>query len=64
MTTYANEPYRSISPPIADNESLMEQGDRVMLYHKRTGSQMYIAQLGIAEKGEMHAGWVIGIINH
>lgn len=44
--------------PKPDNEMLAENGMRLMLYHDRMGGPLF----KIAEKGIMHAGWVIGHI--
>lgn len=44
--------------PTPDTSELAESGARIVLYHSAHGSH-----LAVAAKGEMHAGWVVGLVH-
>ncbi len=49
--------------PTPDTDELSDRSARLMLYHTRIGSHTCAPGPSIfwAPKGELHAGWVIGI---
>lgn len=57
-TWYNERPYCPMHP-VADNDELAEQCDRLMLYHNT--QQRSSPEFRIAPKGELTAGWVIGL---
>jgi hypothetical protein len=62
VRAYRGEDYTPVKPQ-PDNEALIDQGERVMLYHQRTGpGRMCKAVLRIAPKGRMCTGFAIGIL--
>lgn len=61
LNTFRYEPVT----PQADNETLAEQGKRVIVYHRLNGPRgmgCYTLEIRIAPKGMLMAGYVIGLI--
>lgn len=54
---FAGTEYTPIDPT-PDTDELAESGARIVLYHSPHGSH-----IAVAAKGEMHAGWVVGLVH-